>query len=105
MTKYCCDRCGREITNPGEMSYIDLFPIRLPETLLCDKCIEDLKNWYHKESAPCGHWIYSGYDEVIGEFMYDCSCCGGISDGMYFYCKDCGAKMDEDSEVDNNESL
>ena len=59
------------------------------------------------EKQKQGQWVYNGYDEVIGEFMYECSCCGGISDGMYFYCKDCGAEMDcikeLKEEVDENE--
>lgn len=101
MTEYCCDRCGHKITNPGEMSYIDLFKIGLPETLLCDKCIEDLKNWYHKKPNPCGHWEFKGYDEIIEETVYECTECGFNSDWCYNYCPNCGVKMRSNEDSNN----
>lgn len=72
----------------------------LNDTLISIKDILTSNNSKEKEK---GHWIYSGYDEVIGEYMYDCSCCGGISDGMYHFCKDCGAEMSEESEVEQDD--
>ena len=67
MSKYECDRCGREIKNPGELNYIDLFPIELPETLLCDKCIESLKNWYHRKPNSFGNRYVKYIEEYIQE--------------------------------------
>ena len=52
-----------------------------------------------------GHWEQSGFCEVRDKWTtYKCSVCG-TSNGRKFndkYCRNCGSKMDEDGEQDDN---
>ena len=51
--------------------------------------------WIRKENA-----FYSPFDPCSHEFYYVCNQCGNESNWEYDYCKNCGAKMDGETECD-----
>jgi hypothetical protein len=55
------------------------------------------------EIVKHGKWISGAEDFTCGNYKYECSCCEcyfnlSDGDGDYYYCPNCGAKMDLEYE-------
>ncbi len=58
ITKYYCDRCGKEMAESAEISWCDTHPNTAIQILshewiyadLCDKCKGSFKAWWEKPS-------------------------------------------------------
>ena len=69
-------------------------------SLRCDDC-EHFKDRARFVELPCAEWIED--EDMYGDPIYHCSNCnehfvleeGTPTDNWYFYCPNCGAKMDE----------
>lgn len=59
----------------------------------CDTCV-DLHNWImeHLDAEPVryGEWI------MLNEHACVCTCCHNVSSNTYYFCPECGAKMEKE---------
>ena len=70
----------------------------------CDGCrynFENMAKWDAIEERPTGEWIDTGNLQEYWAEEYQCSLCGA-KDHWHNYCPNCGAKMKQDEEDDNN---
>ena len=82
----------------------------LEQLLTCDGC-EDFKDRSRFVELKHAEWVED--EDMYGDPIYRCSACsehfileeGTPTDNCYFYCPNCGAKMDEQmlKECENND--